>query len=125
MANRHAKLNAIDLEKLTSVAGHIELIFAWSKLILGLASLNLSTGIDDKGSNLPTCFREPFHAEDSRHVIRSRPLRHSLQHSFLLPLIKGQHIKILTSQTGEVGFRETGDLRALRRSLGYEPLDFV
>ena len=102
-----------------------ELIFGRVQLVLGLASLNLAPGVNDKGDNLPARLREPFHPEDSGHRIRSRPLRHGLECPFLLRLIKGQYFKILSPQTWEIGFWETYDLRALGRSFRQAPLDLV
>ena len=125
MANRHAKLDPVDLEESPGISGHIELIFGRVELVLGLVSLNLALGVNDKGDNLPARRREPFHPEDRGHRIRSRPLRHGLECPFLLRLIKGQYFKILSPQTREIGFRETHDLRALGRSFGQEPLDLV
>jgi len=43
----------------------------------------------------------------------------------LLGLIKGEYVEILSSQTWEIGFRETHDLRALGRSFGQELLDLA
>ena len=65
------------------------------ELVLGLASLNLAPGVNDKGGNLPARLREPFHPEDGGHRIRSRPLRHGLECPFLLRPIKGDYVEIL------------------------------
>jgi hypothetical protein len=87
--------------------------------------LNLTSGVNDKGGNLPARLREPFRPEDGGHRICSRPLRHGLEYPLLLRLIKGQYFKVLSPQTWEIGFRETHDLRALARSVGQESLDLV
>src|SRR5437762_2043101 len=125
MANRHTELRPVDLEELPGIAGHIELIFARGELVLGLVSLDLAPGVNDAGDNLRPRLRDPFHPEDRSHRIGVRPLRHGLEYPFLQRLIPGQYLKILASQTWEIGFRETHDLRALDRSFGQEPLDLV
>src|SRR5207253_7117731 len=99
--------------------------FARVELVLGLVSLHLPPGVNDIGGNLPARLREPFHPEDRGHRIRSRPLRHRLEHTFLPRLIPGQYFKILSPQTWEISFRETHDLRALGRSFALESLDLV
>src|SRR5438128_857787 len=125
MANRHAKLHAIDLEKSPGISGHIEPIFARVELVFGLVSLNLALGIKNNGDNLPTRVRDPFHAEDRGDLICSRPLCYGLEHPFLLRLVKGAYFKILSPQTGEISFRETHDLRALGGSIAQKALDLV
>src|SRR4029453_3239574 len=64
MANRHAKLHPVDLEESPGTSGHIELILGRVDLVLGLVSLDLAPGVDDKGDDLPARLREPFRPED-------------------------------------------------------------
>ena len=125
MANRHTKLDPVDLEESPRIPGYIELILARGELVLGLVSLNLAPGVNDTGDNLPARRRHLLHPEDSGHRIRSRPLRHGLEYPFLLRRIKGQYFKILSAQTWEIGFRETNDLRAPGRRFGQGLLDPV
>src|SRR3989442_2943416 len=105
MANRHSKLDSVDLEESPGIPGHIELILTRGELVLGLVSLNLASGVNDNGDNLPPRLREPFHPEDRGHRIRSRPLRHGLEYPFLLRPIKRDDFKILASQSHELGVR--------------------
>src|SRR5262249_14413221 len=90
-----------------------------------LVPLNLASGVNNKGGDLPARLREPFHPEDRGHRIRSRPLRHGLECPLLPRLIKGPYFKILSPQTRQISFRETRDLRTLGRGFGQEPLDLV
>ncbi len=57
--------------------------------------------------------------------MRLRRLCHRLEHPFLLRLIEGQHVNILSPQAREIGFRKAHDLRALGRRFGQKPLDLV
>src|SRR5262249_40109286 len=125
MADHHTKLDPVDLEESPGITGHIELIFGWIELVLGLVSLQLAPRVNDPGDNLPACLREPFHPEDRRYGIRACPLRHGLECPFLLRLVKGPYGEILSPQPWEIGFWETHDLRALGRRIGQAPLDLV
>src|SRR5262249_2814447 len=125
MTNHHAKLHPVDLEESAGMSGHIELIFGWVELVLGLVSLQLALGVNDTGDNLPARLRVPVHPEDRGQRIHARPLRHSLECAFLLRLIKGPYGKILSPQPWEIGFRETHDLRTLVRRVGQALLDLV
>jgi hypothetical protein len=125
MANRHSKLDPVDLEELPGISGHIEWILGRGELVLGLVSLDLTLSVNDNGDNLPAGLGEPFHPKDRGHLVRSRPLRHGLEYPFLLRLTPEQYFKILSSQAREIGFRKTHDLRALGRRFGQEPLNLV
>src|SRR2546423_11289735 len=76
MTDGHAKLEAVDLEELPGIYGHIDLIFARVDLVLGLVSLNMALGIDAKGGNLPARRRELFHTEDCHDPLGFRLLGH-------------------------------------------------
>jgi len=57
--------------------------------------------------------------------VRLRRLCHRLEHPFLLRLIEGQQVNIVSPQAREIGVGKAHDLRALGRSFGQEPLDLV
>ena len=125
MTNGHAELHAVDLEKLARVAGHIKLFFGRVELVLALDPLKLTFSVNDEGGDLSARIGEPFHAEDRRYAIFTRPLSHGAQGTFLLRLVERPHVKILPAQSRQVGFGETGDLCALRRSLRKQSLDTI
>jgi hypothetical protein len=125
VTDRYSELRAIDLEELPRIAGHVEGIFARVELVLGLVSTDPALGVDDTGANLAARRRELFHPEDRGHRVCSRPLRYGLERAFLLRLVPGQYLKILSPQPREIGLRKAHDLRALGRGLGQEPLDLV
>ena len=115
VANRHAKLDPVDLEESPGISGHIELIFGRVELVLGLVSLDLAAGVEHVGGDLTARIRHPFHPHDRRHRVLARQRRDRVERPCLRRPIEGEDVEILSPQTWEVGFRETHDLRALGR----------
>ena len=74
MADRDAKLDPVYMKETPRVARHVERIFAWIELVLGLVSLQLPVRINHERGNLSASICDPFHAEDRGHCICSRPL---------------------------------------------------
>ena len=66
VADRHAELDAIDLEEPAFIPRHVEAIFGRVELVLRLVSEHLPPGVDHAGGDLPPLRRDPLDPEDGR-----------------------------------------------------------
>src|SRR5262245_6405597 len=123
MTDRHAELEAIDFEDLSTKSGHIERVFGRCDLVLDLTTLEHTLCVQDDSGDLPAGVGMPFHSQDGGDAMGSRHLCRGANYPILLCAIKGGNFEIQPAEAGDVRFREANNLRASSRSFGQRSLD--